>query len=212
MGKPKYDINYDFFNDSEEYWYYLGLISSDGYVSDSTVELCLNKKDEHILIQLRDLICPEKPIYDKKSTRSKKFTIHSKKIAFHVKNILGMKTNKKSSEIIFPQIPKDMLRHYVRGVIDGNGCIDTTKAYKNTNVYIGPRLRILGRREYLADMLEAIREQVPNQVKAISKKGAENVWYISYNFSSAKNILSWCYDNNNICLKRKYKKYKEVVR
>ena len=72
MGQPKYQINYDFFNeDSEQYWYFLGLISSDGYISDNTIELCLNKKDEHILIKLRDLICPNKSIYDKPSTRSK---------------------------------------------------------------------------------------------------------------------------------------------
>ena len=53
MGQPKYQINYDFFNeDSEQYWYFLGLISSDGYISDNTIELCLNKKDEHILINI----------------------------------------------------------------------------------------------------------------------------------------------------------------
>ena len=46
MGTPKYKINKKFFtNKNEEYWYFLGLISSDGYISDEKVELCLNEKD-----------------------------------------------------------------------------------------------------------------------------------------------------------------------
>lgn len=213
MGQPKYQINYDFFNeDSEQYWYFLGLISSDGYISDNTIELCLNKKDEHILIKLRDLICPDKSIYDKPSTRSKKFTIHSKTIAKKLKEVLGMVSNKKSKEIAFPNVSDNMLRHYIRGVIDGDGCIDTTKAYRDDKIYIGPRLRILGNRTYLLDMLERIRNVVPNNTKAVSKKGAENVWYITYNFSTAKNILTWCYEDNNICLYRKNKKFKEVCK
>ena len=41
MGTPKYKINKKFFtNKNEEYWYFLGLISSDGYISDEKVELC----------------------------------------------------------------------------------------------------------------------------------------------------------------------------
>ena len=213
ISKRKYDINYEFFNgDTEEYWYFLGLVSADGYVSDNIIELCLNKKDEYILIKLRDIICPQKPIYDKPSTRSKKFTIHSKKLSQQIKEILSMKTNKKSKEIKFPQVPDNMLKHYIRGLIDGDGCIDTTKAYRDDKVYIGPRLRILGNREYLITMLDEIRKQVPNNTKAVNKKGAENVWYITYNFSTAKDVLHWCYDNNNICINRKYNKFIEVVR
>lgn len=211
MGVAKYQINKDFFNiNSEEYWYFIGLVASDGYVSDTTVEICLNKKDEHILIKLRDIICPEKPIYDKKSTHSKKFTIHSKEISSKIKDVLSMDSNKKHVEIKLPNIPKEHLKHFVRGLIDGDGCIDTTKAYKGDSVYVGARLRILGNREFLLDLLDAIREQVPNNTKAISKKGKENVWYITFNFSVAQSVLEWCYEGNQICLFRKYNKYKEV--
>ena len=53
IGIAKYPINFEFFNkDSEEYWYFLGLVSSDGYVSDSNIEICLNKKDatQHLFV------------------------------------------------------------------------------------------------------------------------------------------------------------------
>ena len=213
MGTPKYKINKKFFtNKNEEYWYFLGLISSDGYISDEKVELCLDEKDEHILVTLRDLISPDKPIYDKPSTNAKKFVINSKEVAKMLKNELGMITNKKSLEITFPNVPNNMLRHYVRGLIDGDGCIDTTKGYRGEKVYIGPRLRILGNKAFLLDMLKAIKVQVPNNTKAVSKKGNENVWYITYNFSTARNILNWCYENSHIYLLRKYNKYNEVIR
>ena len=66
------------------------------------VELCLNKKDEEILKRFRKLISPDKPIYDKPSTKSKKFTIHSKQIAKHFKDLFRMTTNNKSKEMQFP--------------------------------------------------------------------------------------------------------------
>ena len=211
IGVAKYPINFEFFNkDSEEYWYFLGLVSSDGYVSDTTIELCLNKKDEHILIKLRDIICPNKPLYQKKNTHAVKFVICSKKLCKEIKEILHMTTNKKHSEIQFPDIPPKYLKDYIRGVIDGDGCIDTTKSYRGEKVYVGPRLRILSNRNFLLAMLEKIREQVDNNTKTVNKKGKENVWCVTFNFKIAKAILEWCYKDCTICLYRKYKKFEEV--
>lgn len=211
IGLIKYPINKEFFESKkEEYWYFLGLVSSDGYISDDVVEIRLNKKDGQILTKLRDLICPGKPIYDKKATHSKQLSIHSKDVCAHLKLQLGMKSNKKHIEIVYPSVPDKMLKHYIRGLIDGDGCIDTTKAYRENKAYIGPRLRILGNRQFLVDMLDDIRKHIPNKTKSVNKKGSEGVWYVTYNFSIAKNILEWCYIENNICIFRKYNKFKEV--
>lgn len=216
MGVPIYKINYDFFNkDSEEYWYYAGFIASDGYISDEKVELCLNKKDEEILKRFQRLISPDKPIYDKPSTHSKKFTVHSKEIAKHFKELFKMTTNNKHKEMQFPDVPDKYLRHFIRGLMDGDGCIDFTKGYKQfknyKKVYVGTRLRILGNYKFLQDMITKIAKQVPNNTRKVSKKGRENVWYITYNFRIADRILNWLYQDATIYLKRKYKKYKEVI-
>ena len=216
MGVPIYKINYDFFNkDSEEYWYFAGFIASDGYVSDEKVELCLNKKDEEILKRFRKLISPDKPIYDKPSTKSKKFTIHSKQIAKHFKDLFKMTTNNKSKEMQFPNVPDKYLKDFVRGVFDGDGCIDTTVAYRTFNTYkkkyYGPRTRILGNYNFLNTMIDRIRKQVPNKVKRVQKKGKENVWYVAYTFRFSESVMNWLYKDATIYLKRKYKKYKEVI-
>lgn len=215
MGVRIYKINKDFFKDSEQYWYFAGLIASDGYVSDDRVELCLNKKDEEILKRLRDMISPDKPIHDKASANAKRFTIHSKEIASHFKQLFHMISNQKSKEMQMPDVPEQYLKDFFRGLVDGDGCIDTTKGcrkfkgYKKT--YVGPRLRVLGNYKTLQVLLEEVAKQVPNGTKAISKKGKENVWYITYNFRVAENVMNWMYEDATIYLKRKYKKYKEVI-
>lgn len=123
-----------------------------------------------------------------------------------------MSTNDKAKEIRMPTVPGIYLKDFVRGVIDGDGCIDTTKGYRDDKVYVGPRLRILGNKEFLLELLEAIRTQVPNNTRAVTKKGKENVYYITYNFSVAEQILQWCYNNSDIHLIRKAEKYKSVLR
>lgn len=207
LGACKYNIDYDFFQDSEEYWYFLGLLASDGYISNDRIELGLNIKDTHILEELRDLISPDKPLYSKTKTNSITFTINSRVIAKNIKQLFSMTTNKKSDEIRMPTVPSEYLKDFVRGVIDGDGCIDTTKGYRADKVYVGSRLRILGNKEFLADMIECIREQVPNKTYAVSRKGKEDVYYVTYNFSIADNILNWCYRGSNIHLDRKMQKY-----
>lgn len=211
MGVAKYPINYDFFDsDSEELWYFIGLVANDGYISDDRVELCLNNKDEHILAKLRDLICPDKPLYHKRSTHATKFTIHSRNVAARLKAVLSMQSNNKHCEMRLPFIPRQYAKDFVRGIIDGDGCIDTTKAYRDGRVYIGPRLRILGGREFLTQLMELIRDFEPNNTRSVAKKGAENVWCITYNFRIAEAVLRWCYESNSICLFRKYNRFKEV--
>ncbi len=161
------------------------------------------------------MICPDKPIYDKKKTHSKKLTINSKQIAINFKELFNMHTNKKHNEITFPDVPNDYLKHFIRGVFDGDGCIDMTFAYKTFPLYkkkyYGSRTRILGNYQFLSVMINKIREQVPNKVKTIQKKGAENVWYVSYTFKSSECIMNWLYKDATIYLKRKYNKYKEII-
>lgn len=157
------------------------------------------------------MICPEKPIYDKKSCQAKKLTIHSKFYARKIKELFKMNTNKKSIEISFPVIPDQFIKDFIRGYIDGDGCIDTAKGYKEGKIYVGPRLRVLGNLKFLESLNNTIKHYVPHNTNAISKKGAENVWCITYNFSTARGILDWCYRNNKICLFRKYNSYSKVT-
>ena len=216
MGIAKYNINFDFFrNKNEYYWYFIGLIASDGYISDERVEIALNKKDAYMVEKIRDLICPTKPIYKKEKTNSVKFIIHNKIIAKELKLLLSMNSNNKHSELKFPNVPKKYMKDFIRGYIDGDGSISKTKGYKTVSgikkVYNGVRLRILGNEDFLKTLIEHIRIEIPNKTYSILKRQNENVYEVTYNFSVAIAILHWLYDNNKICLARKEAKFKEFI-
>lgn len=213
MGIKKYKFNQDFFNyDSEELWYFYGFIASDGYVADDRISLTLNENDVDVLINFRDLICPDRPLVKKEKVSALTLNIFDKNICKHIKNIFGMSSNKKSKEIQFPKnIPENYVKDFIRGVIDGDGCIDTTKAYQKNKVYVGARLRILGRERFLRELNEISKKFVQHNTNSVLQKGKEDVFCVTYNFSTAVKLLNWIYKDNSISLDRKNKKYLEVI-
>lgn len=207
VGTHKYNYNWNFFNeDSEELYYFLGFVAADGYLTENEIEIGINENDISLLEKFRDLIVPDKPLYYKEKTHSYTLKISCKSLMNDFKNFYGMVSNNKHCEMSFPKIPNDYVRHFIRGYVDGDGCIDTTKGYKKEKIYIGKRLRILGNYNFLYSLNEKTKEIYNHKTNAISKKGKENVYVITYNFKTATNILHWLYDDCNICLPRKQAK------
>ena len=205
MGIAKYNYQWNFFEQpSEELYYFLGFVAADGYVGNEDLEIVVNQKDRVLLERFRDLIVPDKPLYYKEKTNAYVLKMSCRNRIQKFKDFYGMQTNKKCYEVQFPQnIPQEHYKDFIRGYIDGDGCIDTTKGYRKDKVYVGPRLRILGNHDFLRDMNEKTKEFVKHNTNAISKKGHENIYCVTYNFSTARNLLRWLYDDNTICLSRK---------
>lgn len=216
---PIYSYNLDFIEstNNSDYWYITGLLAADGYITDEKIELCLATKDKNIIKKIRDIVCPDKKLRVKKNKGSGSIVLKldNREMATHFKKKFSMKSNLKHKEMVFPKIPKKYLKDFVRGYFDGDGTVDTTKGYQTVQgkkkIYIGPRIRILGNEGFLTTMLEEIRKQVPNKTFAVNKKGKENVYVITYNFSVASAILDWMYDTESeLFLERKYDKYQQV--
>ena len=53
---------------------------------------------------------------------------------------LGFGYNKTYAELHIPNIPRELIRHFVRGYFDGDGCI-TGGVYKDKNK-LNPRVRV----------------------------------------------------------------------
>lgn len=210
MGIHKYKYNWDFFEtDSEELYYFLGFVAADGYISNNDIEIGLNIQDKHLLEHFRDLICPDKPIYNKTRTNSCTLKISCKSRISRFKEFFSMITNKKHEEMIFPTIPDEYVRHFIRGYIDGDGSIGKAKAYRDDKIYTDLRLRILGNYNFLHELNEKTKSIYPHKTKAIIKKGKENVYEITYNFSTAQALLEWIYEDSHIYLSRKHAKFLE---
>lgn len=211
-----YNYNEDFFNkNSQELYYIYGLLAADGYINkeSNTVELALNSKDVHIVEEIRDIICKDKPIYNKKNVDAYMLKICNKNIAKNIHNFLSMTSSKKHETMKFPKnMNEKQVKSFIRGYIDGDGTIDTTKGYKGRKVYIGARLRILGNYDFLYELNKETKKYIKHNTNAILKKGKENVYCVTYNFSTANNILNWIYDNSKIHLKRKNDRYNEILK
>lgn len=215
MGIYKYQYNWDFFEkDSEELYYFLGFVAADGYISNNEIEIGLNEKDLSLLERFRDLIVPDKPIYYKPKTKSYTLKISCLNRINKFKSFYSMLSNRKHDEMIYPKIPLKYQKDFIRGYIDGDGCIDTTKGYRmfgeEKRVYVGFRLRILGNLDFLKELNIQTKKHYQHNTNSITRKGKENVYIITYNFKTAYNILEWVYKDSNIYLKRKYDKYYEL--
>lgn len=193
-------------------YYFLGFVAADGYLTDNELEIGINEKDKYLLEHFVELIVPQKPLYYRPKTNSYTLKLNMKKLMPKLKSFYGMSSNNKHDELIFPSVPGEYVKDFIRGYVDGDGCIDTCKGYQKNTIYIGPRLRILGNAIFLKGLNERIKDFIAHKTNRISPKGKENVFYLTYNFSTAAAILSWLYDDCSVCLTRKNQKYKEAVK
>lgn len=206
----KYNYNFNILEkESPEKYYFLGFLAADSYISDYRINFELNNKDKYMVEKFRDYICPNKPVYDNKKTNSTSFCITNKKKSLELKKYFSMKSNRKTEEIRFPKVPNKYLPDFIRGIIDGDGNINTTKGYRGNKIYIGARLRILGNEIFLKELNEKTKLLYPHNTNAVSKKGKENIYVITYNFKTARELLKIIYYDGCLCLKRKFKRTRD---
>lgn len=219
-SSKKYKYNESYFEkiDSEEKAYWLGFIYADGCVTERygnndnlksmSLEMALCKKDKNHLVKFAESIETDKPIINKTITLgNKKFKacvlkIHSTKICRDLVS-LGC-TPRKSLTLNFPtkqQVPEYLLKHFIRGYVDGDGWIGISTNKKNA------RISIEGTCSFLKDLQKAMfwRET------KIYKKKQSNIYILEYGALDTLSYISGLYKNATVYLDRKYKKYKEMI-
>jgi len=136
----KYAVDESFFEkiDTEEKAYVLGFLMSDGNV-DKTMRSFrwqLAIADNLHLEKIQDILQSTHPITIIKGKQYKKYLTHdsitlrigSKKMCKDLA-MLGC-TPAKTLTLQFPQLPSELIRHFIRGYFDGDGTICSSKAYK----------------------------------------------------------------------------------
>lgn len=133
----KYILNENFFEniDSEEKAYFLGFLFADGYINENLylIDLTLHKQDAEILNKLIScLYINERPLklirdnYLRLIINSKKMVNDLKSHGCHQKKTFNLK---------FPILSENMVKHFIRGYFDGDGCVTIDKG-KTLNVSI----------------------------------------------------------------------------
>lgn len=132
----KYSFNRDFFfQDSAELAYFLGWVSSDGYIQTNTnvIGIEVKQSDKKILEDLCNVMGYTRPILDiERKERGNgffsKFILENKEIKELLINKYNIIPQKSSNKFCFnfQNLDKKFWKDYIRGYFDGDGSIKIT--------------------------------------------------------------------------------------
>lgn len=203
--KPRLRVNEIYFEKwSNNMAYILGFILADGCIVRGTYEgysdslkFGVQLRDIDILEKIKKELESEHAISKVKNAAH--LSITSQKLVDSLQK-LKISYRKSLNEKIFP-IPKQFVKDFIRGVVDGDGSIFFDK--RNY-----PTLSVSGGK----NTINFIASHFWNEFKAFSVVGrrtysndAKNYLYqISYRANTAKNLILYLYENATLYLDRKY--------
>jgi transposase-like protein len=193
--------------DCEEKAYFLGLMWSDGSISKkgNDISIRLLSKDQDVLKQLSMFFYKQDRIIINKDGNDKEiatFRMCSQKLKQRLGEI-GCHPNKTFTNQYPIGLSPDLDRHFIRGVIDGDGSVLD---------YEIPLITITGTDELLCAISEIIQKKL-NITPYKSKKNkyrenGKNIMHLEYNgIKKFQGLGDWIYSDSNIKMNRKYNNY-----
>lgn len=191
--------------DTEEKAYWLGFLYADGSVGskEDKVELGLAEKDYHHLEKFKDFIGLPNKISYRESTKSYRYSFRSKSCKQDLIN-QGC-VPKKSLILKFPtkeQVPRELIRHFIRGYFDGDGWFSNT----GSCFQVG----IIGTEDFIKGFLEHAPITKDNKIFIVHREGGAKR-YVFSKLEDVTNFLNWIYKDSKIYLDRKYEHYLEFL-
>lgn len=206
-------FTHDYFEniDTEAKAYFLGLIVADGNVDNSS-----STRSENIRLELKDkdileLLVKETKTssalqYYKREGRKNatyKWSVRSSKMADDLKKY-GVVPNKTYvTDSLYFGLREDLKRHYIRGIVDGDGSIYRSNDTWNLNV-TSKSVNFL---EELQDVFMEMTGKL-NRKKITDYKGVHKLVYVSRDVEKLCHVL---YTDSNFYIKRKKDLAKLVV-
>lgn len=227
--KSPYNCNYDFFNsiNTEEKAYWLGFIAADGWVTINkesnagVIGIELQSADiEHLRkfnksingnykIDTFDKICKISTYPDimHKMCRIRIFSINM------VNDLVGLGiTDNKTYDFQLPKLENNLMRHFIRGYFDGDGCIRTrTKRLSSGRTIEYPLCDFASVNK---NFLDQLRSFLYNTIRVCSYiyQDHDNLYRLCIHKNDHTiNFLNYMYQDSNIYLDRKYQKYLYII-
>lgn len=194
--------------DNEEKAYWLGFMYADGHVHSTTnqISIGLANVDYHHLEKFKDFIGAKNVIIQNKKTNSCRYQFYSKEMKQDLIK-LGC-VPKKSLLLKFPKeglIPKLLMKHFLRGYFDGDGCLSYQKKSKLNDLII-PTVSFIGTEDMLKGIINFLGIH-SGKIRLASKEGNELVKEFGYYGKNAIIFLNEMYEYSNIYLDRKKERY-----
>ncbi|MEY4332817.1 MAG: hypothetical protein RLZZ196_1555 [Bacteroidota bacterium] len=217
-------INDNFFEniDTEEKAYLLGFFAADGHIENRVdcntycLKVNVSSKDREVLEMFNKHVANNLCKIRKRSETTVEIAIHSKQIGKDLKK-LGYDNRKTYTCNHLPQLPKNMMRHFIRGYFDGDGSIICNKNKKNTN-------RRMSISAYKDVVLKEILSHLPYINKVYWKYTEQEERLIAGQMSvftgvrfdiadkaSLGKIFKYFYKDSSLYLTRKFNKFREAV-
>lgn len=211
LFSPNFQENYFETIDSEDKAYFLGLIMTDGCISTTSstefVTVELKSNDSYILQKMLDCVGSTRKMTLDKRCDCMTATICGKKIVADLKKY-GCEERSSLTQKFPTSIPRETMKHFIRGLIDGDGSIGFYSVTKNGKVrpnhYKNIRM-CSGNYQFLKDMMIYMHDNLDlNLNYEVIQKEKENLYSFKYgNKHDLSIIIHWLYDDATIYLKRK---------
>lgn len=207
----KYDYDRKFFDniDTPAKAYFLGFILGDGHLDPKrkTLQISLHKKDQEILENLIQEINGDLTQIKERGKKYCSLNLTSKEL-FQGLVSNGVPAGNKSLTALFPQnIDKELLSHFVRGLMDADGTyfIDKNRAPCLVLIQYGTK-----------DICEKVADGFNYTKEYVSKHGKSSIFkfriYISDSYEMRK-LYDFLYrDSKNLCLSRKKEKFESIIK
>lgn len=200
----KYTFNFDKFKtDSHDKYYWLGFLGADGSVVENSLFIELKVIDREHLEKFNSFFENTNPIIERVNNlnvQCAKVTINSFELVDYLKQYNIYQNKSKTYTIPLDKIPAEYIMDFMRGLIDGDGCIRINNHQQISLSFCS------GNQECV--------EQFKNILGIDNKTTQDNFTFhvqVTGN-KKAKNILDKVYfnSNDNNRLKRKYSIYKTL--
>lgn len=205
LFSPNLDEHYFDTINTKEKAYFLGLITTDGCIYQKKgrsplVSLVLQDKDSYLIEKFKEEIKSNKAVtHDGRGCSE--INIVSAGLVKGLKQY-GL-TERKSLCVPFPtNIPKHLLSHYFRGLIDGDGSI-AFYSRKGRKVHAKAIRFCKGSLAFIEDFIKALDSEL-NIGLVYIRKEKENLWSVAYRRNeSLTKIIDYLYKDATIFMKRK---------
>lgn len=200
-------VNDDYFDlmNEERYWL-IGLLASDGYiVNGSYIGLRQSGDEGYQLIKyVNKIIGNTNEIRTYKTNRKPSHELYfsSKKIG-SILSDYGIVSNKTNS-FKMPNIPKKYLKDFIRGYIEGDGCIGVYTNNNSNSTFLV--VSFVGTKEFVKEC----KKLIPIDGK-VRKACNSNVYEIRWNGKKAIELCEWLFETEWLYKSYKYYKYKEYI-
>jgi hypothetical protein len=208
--RMKPGVNHTFFDTwSNDMAYVLGFIAADGCVASNRKSLAIKlaQKDQELLERIRDLIAPAIKLRDEYRTLESgihHYTVLAIGSTYICRRLMSLGIGpRKSLTMVFPNVPDQYVRHFIRGYFDGDGCISKDSV---SNAW---SMSVLGTEKFLKTMGDYISSATGIGKKTVSM--VSGIYRIRYAMGDSMKIYRWMYDGGSLYLARKRHGFEQLI-